>query len=90
MENLDSMREFNQLGDDVGWPRAWVVCPHCGKQSWRVPPHGVEPCPIVAQTAEQLGMRFDAERMAAVRSGVHLEEATRALREYFGNTEEDL
>ena len=67
--------------DEFGLPRQWIVCPNCGAQSWRLPPHGFESCPIVIQMAESAGMKFDAERSSALRLGVHMEEMTRAVRQ---------
>jgi hypothetical protein len=81
--DVESIREFNRIADEVELPREYVVCPHCGLHSWRLPPHGKEPCPLVQQMAEQLGLRFDAERMQAIRAGVHMEESTKALHRFF-------
>jgi hypothetical protein len=67
-----------------GVPEQWIVCPACSAQSWVLPPHGLDPCPLVVQGMEQLGLKFDAERMAAIRTGVSVEEMTRALREIGG------
>lgn len=91
MERLpsdDPWRVFDTQADAWGLPRQWIVCPHCGQQSWRIPPHVFEPCPLVTQTAESLGMRFEAERSTALRGGVHIEELTRLMREHFGEEDE--
>jgi len=68
-----------------GIPAQWIVCPSCGAQSWVFPPHGLaEPCPLIVEGMEQLGMKFDAERNAAIRTGVGIEEIARAAREMSG------
>jgi hypothetical protein len=87
--DLEKAAEFNDVTDELGFPREFVICPHCSAQSWRLPPHGSGPCPLVVQMAEQLGMRFDAERMQAIRMGVHMEESTKALREFLREHFED-
>jgi hypothetical protein len=77
--------EWNELADEIGAPREWVACPNCGAQGWRLPPHRIfEPCPLVVQCAEQLGLVWDAARMSAVRTGVGVEEIARAVREQLG------
>ena len=68
-------------------PRAWVVCPSCGEQGWVLPPHGIDPCPLVIQAAQDLGLKFDAERMAAVRAGVSMEETSKEIRRMMGGNE---
>lgn len=83
-------RAYEVLCDAMGAPRAWVVCPHCGAQDWRLPPHALqEPCPLVQETAQSLGLRFDAERMTALRTGTHLEAATQAMQRYFNPPEDE-
>ncbi len=72
--------ELDATCDTWGLPRQWIVCPHCGQQSWRLPPHGFEPCPIVAAMAELGGMKLEADRSTSIRAGVQMEEMTRALR----------
>lgn len=73
----------------VGIPLDWVLCPHCGKQSWVMPPHSGDPCPLVMKMAQDLGLKFDAERMSAVRAGVSFEEMTRQMRTHLDDDEED-
>lgn len=80
--------ERNAMAEEWGLTKQWIVCPHCGAQTWVLPPHGHDPCPLVLETVEQLGMKFDAERMAAVRTGVGIEEIARAARELGGEAEE--
>jgi hypothetical protein len=86
-------RDLNAMAIEWDLPQAWVVCPHCGEQAWVMPPHGMEPCPLIVQTAEQLGTRIDAERMMAVRTGINIEEMSKQIRtltaEQFGLDEED-
>lgn len=81
--------QMDALADTFALPRQWIVCPHCGQQSWRLPPHAFEPCPVVSSMAETAGLKFDAERSSAVRMGVHMEEMTRALRQMFEEEEAD-
>ena len=58
-----------------GLPREYITCEFCGAKDWGVPPHGFsEPCPHVTQVMDAMSSRVDAERMLAVRSGVHMEE----------------
>jgi len=59
-----------------GLPAEWRVCDSCGEQSWVLPPH-VGPCPLNVAAAEQFGMKLDAERMAAIRSGVSIDEMSK-------------
>lgn len=64
----------------------------CAEFFWRLPPHGFNPCPLVAGMAEATGLKLDAERMTAVKAGVHLESmgaAMRAFIEEHGLEEED-
>jgi hypothetical protein len=66
---------INIVADAAGAPREYITCDFCGAMEWRVPPHGfTEPCPIAEQMLEAMGAKVDAERMLAVRSGVHMEE----------------
>jgi hypothetical protein len=71
------------LADALGLPPEWRVCAHCGEQSWRLAPHMFDPCPFVKDMANAAGLKFDAERMTAIRTGAHLEELTRFVRENF-------
>ncbi len=80
-------QELNELARTCELPEQWIICPNCGTQAWVLPPHGLDPCPIVVQAMEQLGMKLDAERMTAVRTGVSIEEITRAARELGGGAE---
>ena len=81
--------EMDRTCDSFGLPRQWIVCPHCGQQSWRLPPHGFDPCPIIQAVAETAGMKFEAERSTSIRAGVQMEEMTRALRMMVEEPEED-
>lgn len=71
--------ELDKAADVVGLPREWVCCPFCGEFCWRWPPHGFSPCPLVTGAAETQGLKLDAERMMAVRAGVHMEEMGKAM-----------
>jgi hypothetical protein len=82
------LKERSAMAKAWNLPEQWVVCPTCGAQAWVFPPHGLaDPCPIIVQGMEQLGMKFDAERMAAIRAGVGIEEMARIARELGGETE---
>ncbi len=70
------------MADLADLPEQWLVCPMCAEFSWRIPPHGFKPCPLAVETAESTGMKLDAERMTAVRAGVHLEQMSKAMRQY--------
>jgi hypothetical protein len=83
----DYYRERNNMAREWGLPRQWVVCASCGEQDWVLPPHGLEPCPLVIQMTEQVGLKIDAERMASVRVGVGMEEVTREMRRLMGEEE---
>jgi hypothetical protein len=81
-----SAQAINAEPDALGLPMQWCFCHHCGAWGWRWPPHGIDkPCPVLAQSAEAFGLKTDAERMTAVRTGLHLEEVsklmTQAMRE---------
>jgi hypothetical protein len=81
---------MNDVGDQLGAPRIWVVCPHCGAQDWRVPPHGIgEPCPLVKSLSDSFGLKFDAERMATLRSGHQMEQVSRLFEQQFLQPEEE-
>jgi hypothetical protein len=89
----EAMREWdlvNQAADELGVPEQWVVCPLCGKQAWRLPPHGyAEPCPIVVDMAEAAGLKFDAERNAMIRVGQQMEQMGETVRKHLDPDEED-
>lgn len=90
-EWLEPWLELDGIADLMGIPEGWVVCPMCAEFSWRLPPHGFKPCPIAVGMAESTGLKLDAERMTAVRAGVHFEEMSKAVREHideFGLPEE--
>jgi hypothetical protein len=64
----------NQLADIAGMPKEYIECSFCGAQDWRYPPHGLsEPCPLVVDMFSSMGMKVDADRMLAVRSGLQME-----------------
>jgi hypothetical protein len=81
-EIVESMEPLGMLADLLGWPRQWIVCPHCGEHSWRIPPHLFEPCPLVVDAAQTAGLKMDAERNQAIRSAQTLENQWRAFEEY--------
>lgn len=75
-------KEINAEPDAMGLPVQWCFCHHCGAWGWRWPPHGLnEPCPVISNAAESFGLKTDAERMNAVRTGLHLEQASQMLHE---------
>jgi hypothetical protein len=82
LEWLDPWLELDSMADLADLPREWLICPSCSEFGWRFPPHSFKPCPLVVGMAESAGLKFDAERMAAVRAGVHLEDMGKAMREY--------
>lgn len=91
LEWLGPWMELENLADLMELPHEWIVCPVCAEFFWRFPPHGFSPCPIATGMAESAGLKLDAERMTAVRAGVHLEEMSKAIREHinlFGLPEE--
>ena len=73
---LKHWRDWDTCAEELGLPKEWRVCAHCGEQSWRFPPHLLNPCPFVVEMAEAAGMKMDAERMQAVRAGVNIEAIT--------------
>jgi hypothetical protein len=77
----ETARERDAFADIMRYPHIWLVCPFCGAQSYRLPPHAQNPCPV----AESQGLKLDAERNAAVRMGQQMEEATRFIREQKGD-----
>jgi hypothetical protein len=79
-EALAEWSQSMQLADELGLPAEWRVCTHCGEQSWRLAPHMFDPCPFVVEMANSAGLKFDAERMTAIRAGAHMEEMTRIYR----------
>lgn len=80
-------REKNEMAKEWKLPKQWIICPSCGQQSWVLPPHGHDACPLVLETVQQLGLKLDAERMAAIRTGLGVEEIARAARELGGDSE---
>lgn len=72
--------EQNALADAAGLPQEYILCPHCGAQDWRMPPHGFqEGCPIVTETARSFGMKLDAERNLTARAGMQGENLNEML-----------
>ena len=82
LEWLGPWLELDNLADLLELPRQWVVCPMCAEFFWRLPPHGFNPCPVAAGMAEAAGLKLDAERMTAVKAGVHLEDMGAAMRAF--------
>ena len=76
----DYFSDRNAIARTSKISRAWVVCPSCGEQGWVLPPHGLDPCPLVIQAAQDLGLKFDAERSASIRAGLSMEDIARSLR----------
>lgn len=80
IEYREMWKTINRIADAAGAPHEFVTCDFCGAKEWRVPPHGfADPCPIAVTVLESLSTKVDAERMLAVRSGVHLEEMREML-----------
>lgn len=78
---MEYWRKLNSIADQYELPDLWIYCPMCGAQGWRLPPHGIlEPCPMVKEMYESAGLKFDAERSTALRMGIGMEEAARAMR----------
>ena len=81
---------INTLANAAGMPREYVTCDFCGAMEWRIPPHGFgEPCPQAEAMLEAMGAKVDAERMLAVRSGVHMEELRGILEQQLPGSEDD-
>lgn len=88
---LEPWMQLDSMADLMDLPREWIVCPACAEFFWRFPPHGFNPCPFAVGMVESAGLKLDAERMTAVRAGVHLEEMSKAVRKHideFGLPEE--
>lgn len=89
----DAYDPITALADYLGWPDDWVVCPSCSAHSWRMPPHIFDPCPMLVEMAQSAGLKMDAERSAAIRTGVTLEAQAQALQrlfeQAFGDSEDD-
>jgi len=92
-ETLGPLAEYygerTEMGRRIGLPEQWVVCPTCSQMEWMLPPHLFDPCPFIAQSYEQFGLKIDAERMAAVRSGISFEELLKAVRKTLGEGGEE-
>ena len=70
--------------------RGWVVCPHCGAQAWREPPHGYsKPCPLLQQITDSTTLKLDAERNLAIRTGQHMELASKIMEQHVGEEDDD-
>jgi hypothetical protein len=80
---------MDDIANTCGLPRIWLCCPHCGAQSWRLPPHVFEPCPLVIEMAQSEGLKIDAERMTAVRAGVQIETVLKAMQEALSEDEDE-
>ena len=73
--------EWNELADRMGAPYDYIVCPHCGAQRWRLPPHNLSPCPLVERMSESFGLKFDAERNQTIVASQHLVAVSRFMQE---------
>ena len=82
LEWLDHWLELESTADLADLPREWLICPSCSQFGWRFPPHSFQSCPLVVSMAEAAGLKFDAERMAAVKAGVQFEDISSAMRRY--------
>ena len=79
-EFLKAWRELDAIGDELGVPHEYVVCPMCGSHSWRFPPHGVgAACPLIEAMSEAASMKLEAERSTAIRLGLGMEDAMRKM-----------
>ena len=88
-EFYDLWKKLDGISDELGLPHEFVVCPLCGMQGWRLPPHGYgTPCPIAEEMYEAAGLKLDAERATAIRTGVGMEEAARAMRRMIDGDDE--
>lgn len=89
---IEKAIQLGELSDAMGWPAEWIICPACAQHSWRLPPHIFNPCPLLSQTADSMGLKLDAERMTAVRSGTaverQLEMMEKLFRSQFGEDED--
>lgn len=81
--------EWDKIGDRFRLPREWVHCTHCGAYSWRIPPHALDPCPLVVEMSESAGLKMDAERTTAIKSGVQLEEFMRMMQQQLGQGDDE-
>ena len=86
---LDFYGKINLLADSLGWPDEWIICPHCSAYSWRLPPHVFEACPILVEMTQSAGLKMDAERTAAIRSGITMEKQFEALQNFLENLGEE-
>lgn len=82
-EFVEQAQQLATLADAMGWPPEWIVCPACAEYAWRLPPHLFSPCPLLSQTANSMGLKLDAERMTAVRTGAALERQGEVLEKLF-------
>lgn len=86
----EKWNDLNEACDEMDVPRGWIVCPICGAQGWRLPPHGYgEACPMAVGMYEAAGMKLDAERSTAIRMGVGMEEAMRQMRKMTGEDDDE-
>lgn len=86
---LELYGPINKLADVLGWPKDWIVCPHCSAHSWRIPPHTFDPCPLIVEMSESAGLKMDAERSTAIRAGVTMERQMEALQQLLASTYEE-
>lgn len=82
LEWLGPWMELDSMADLMEIPHEWLICPMCAEFSWRLPPHGFKPCPLAIGMADSAGLKLDAERMTAVRAGVHFDEMSKVMREH--------
>lgn len=81
-EIIEATRPMKEIADAQGWPKQWIVCPHCGQFSWRFPPHLFDPCPLVVEAAQVQGLKLDTERNSALRNSAALEAQLAAFQAY--------
>jgi hypothetical protein len=71
---VEAMVPLVTLAEEMGWPKQWLVCDHCGEYSWCFPPHIFDPCPMVVETVKAAGLKMDTERNQMISSGIMLRE----------------
>lgn len=81
---VEATQPLMRLADEMGWPKQWLICQHCGEHGWRVPPHIFDPCPLVVETMEAAGLKMDAERNQAIQSGVAMRDQLDLFRQWLG------
>jgi hypothetical protein len=79
----------NAMADLMGCRRDYVVCQICQKHSWRLPPHGLDPCPLAVTAAQSQSLKTDAERNAAILAGQQMAQAVRMMEKHMEQSDDD-